>query len=390
MRFLKLFVLPLFTASVLSASLTSATAIAAGDVPAAAAKAPPVPLLWKVSDQDNAVYLLGSFHLLRADDYPLSSDIDQAFAGAGKLVFEVAPEEMFDPTVPQRFMARARYDDGRTLSKVLPADLREKLNRVLAKNGSSLAQLDALEPWFVNLSLVLGVSQSMGFSPQLGLDQYLMRQAAEAGKPTSGLETMELQLQVMDSGPLPEQITALREFVDKPEDVPGMLDEIHAAWRNADLAKLDEKARVEMEQKTPETYRMVNVERNEAWVPQIQKMLDEPKQGDALVVVGSLHLLGNDGLVERLRSKGYTVERVCSVCAPTDGVSAEGASAGGAVPVIGAERAFAAKDAAKPADGKRGKDKPAKDAASKHDTSKHDGSEAEAAKQEPTKQESVK
>lgn len=387
MRFLKLFVLPLFTASVLSASLTSATAIAAGDVPAATAKAPPVPLLWKVSDQDNAVYLLGSFHLLRADDYPLSSDIDQAFAGAGKLVFEVAPEEMFDPAVPQRFMARARYDDGRTLSKVLPADLREKLNRVLAKNGSSLAQLDALEPWFVNLSLVLGVSQSMGFSPQLGLDQYLMRQAAEAGKPTSGLETMELQLQVMDSGPLPEQITALREFVDKPEDVPGMLDEIHSAWRNADLAMLDEKARVEMEQKTPETYRMVNLERNEAWVPQIQKMLDESKQGDTLVVVGSLHLLGNDGLVERLRSKGYTVERVCSTCAPADGP----------VPVIGAERAFAVKDAGKPAEPKRGKDKPAKDASGKqesskhesgkHESGKHEAGEAEAARQDPARHE---
>jgi hypothetical protein len=31
---------------------------------------PPLPLLWKVSDADNAVYLLGSFHLLKDDDYP--------------------------------------------------------------------------------------------------------------------------------------------------------------------------------------------------------------------------------------------------------------------------------------------------------------------------------
>lgn len=316
MRFLKLFALPLLTASLLSVSLTSATAIAGGEQAApAAAKAPPVPLLWKISDADNAVYLLGSFHLLRADDYPLSADIDQAFAASDKVVFEVAPEEMFDPTVGQRFMQRARYQDGRTLSKELPADLREKLNRVLAKNGRSLSQVDALEPWFVNLSLVLGVSQSIGFSPQLGLDQYLMRQAAEAGKATSGLESMDHQLDVMDSGPVDEQIKGLREFLDKPDEVPGMLEDIHKAWRNADLAELDEKARREMKDKTPQTYRMVNTERNDAWVPQIQKLLDDAKKGDTLVVVGSLHLLGDDGLIERLRGKGYKVERVCAACA---------------------------------------------------------------------------
>lgn len=314
MRFLKWFVLPLFTATLLGSSLTSASPI--GDTaPAAAAKAPPVPLLWKVSDADNAVYLLGSFHLLRPDDYPLSADIDQAFAASGKVLFEVSPEEMFDPTVGQRFMQRARYQDGRTLSQVLPADLREKLNRVLAKNGRALSQVDALEPWFVNLSLVLGVSQSMGFSPQLGLDQYLMRQAAEAGKATGGLESMDHQLDVMDSGPLPEQIKGLREFLDKPDEVPGMLEDIHRAWRNADLRELDAKARVEMKDKTPETYRVVNIERNEAWIPQIQTLLDESKKGETLVVVGSLHLLGDDGLVERLRSKGYKIERICSVCA---------------------------------------------------------------------------
>jgi uncharacterized protein YbaP (TraB family) len=55
---------------------------------------PPVPLLWKVSDADNDLYLLGSFHLLRPDDYPLSADVDSAFADAEALVLELSPEEM--------------------------------------------------------------------------------------------------------------------------------------------------------------------------------------------------------------------------------------------------------------------------------------------------------
>ena len=52
---------------------------------------PPVPLLWKVSDADNSVYLLGSFHMLHGDDYPLSNDLDVGerglFRNATELVF---------------------------------------------------------------------------------------------------------------------------------------------------------------------------------------------------------------------------------------------------------------------------------------------------------------
>ena len=79
--------------------------------PAAAALAPPVPLLWKVSDEDNEVYLLGSFHLLKPDDYPLSQDVDAAFADAEKLVFELPPEEMSSPQLGIQ-MAQAATQSG--------------------------------------------------------------------------------------------------------------------------------------------------------------------------------------------------------------------------------------------------------------------------------------
>ena len=60
--------------------------------PAAAAE-PPVPLLWKASAGERSVYLLGSFHLLKPDDYPLSPDVDAAFADSGAVVFEIPPAE---------------------------------------------------------------------------------------------------------------------------------------------------------------------------------------------------------------------------------------------------------------------------------------------------------
>lgn len=321
-RHLKKLGLPLLVITLASGGLLSAGAIAGKQVPEAAAaavaapvaKTPPLPLLWKVSDQDNAVYLLGSFHLLKADDYPLSADIDQAFADADRIVFEVPPSELTDPTTAQKMQAAAGYGDERTLSTVLPAALREKLGRLLGAADGSIAQLDAYEPWFVNLSLMLGMSQSMGFQSEQGLDQHLMARAATEGKPVAGLETIDAQLELLDSSPLAEQISGLQEFLDHPAEMPGKLTELHGAWRDGDVARLSQIAIDEMREKTPETYRLINVQRNDAWVPQVRTMLDASKTGDTLVVVGTLHLLGDDGIVEKLRGKGYTVERICSAC----------------------------------------------------------------------------
>ncbi len=285
---------------------------AASDV---VANEPPVPLLWKVSDADNAVYLLGSFHLLKVDDYPLSPDIDAAFADAERVVFEVAPEDLVDPETGRKFLAAAGFTDGRTLSDVLDPRLREKLHRLLARQGSSISQIEHYSPWYVNLSLMLGLSQSLGFSAEQGLDRYLMQQAADAGKPVSGLESIEDQLQALVASPMVEQVKGLEDFIDRPQETPAELSALHQAWRDGDVVKLDEMTRLEMLEKTPRTYQVINVERNEAWLPQVRQMLDGQRGMDVLVVVGALHLLGEDGLVEKLRLHGYRVERICSVCA---------------------------------------------------------------------------
>ena len=72
---------------------------------------------------------------------------------------------------------------------------------------------------------------------------------------------------------------------------------------------------LEMKQQYPGLYQRINVARNDAWVPRIAQRLDTAGTDDTLVVVGALHLLGTDGVVEKLRAKGYKVERVCSACA---------------------------------------------------------------------------
>ena len=290
------------------------------DQPAPKAQAQPQadakrPLLWKVSDADNSVYLLGSFHLLKADDYPLPVEVDRAFDDSASLLFEIDPAAMSAPdsmAVMQKYMA---YEEGKSLSTVLPRPTLDKLSTLVSAGGGSVQALEHSEPWAVSLGLVLGVTRAMGFSPELGLDRTLMARASDAGKPAAGLETVEDQMRAMDAVPYAEQAQGMDEFLSDPQKAIRQMGDMHAWWRAGDVAKLDSGMRAEMAQKTPESYRLLDVERNRAWLPQVEKRLSESKQDNTLVVVGSLHLLGSDGLVEQLEAKGYTVERICDSCA---------------------------------------------------------------------------
>ena len=282
----------------------------------AAAKAAPVPLLWKVSDADNSLYLLGSFHMLMADDYPVSADIDAAFEDAESLLFEIDPAALTSPDTIAKFQKASAYDDGRTLSQVLPAATRDKLETLLAASGGSIATFEAAEPWAVNLGLVLGIVQAMGFRSEDGLDRYFMARAEKSGKPVAGLESVDVQMAALDGTPHAEQIAGLDEFLSDPAKAVTEMRALHASWRQGDLKALDQKFRAEMAQESPDSYRLVNVDRNNAWMSTLEQRLKVAGSNDTLAVVGTLHLLGDDGVVEKLRAKGYKVERVCSVCAP--------------------------------------------------------------------------
>ncbi|MEO6227425.1 MAG: TraB/GumN family protein [Thermomonas sp.] len=272
------------------------------------------PLLWKVSDADNNVYLLGSFHLLKPDDYPLPAEVDRAFDDAESLLFEVDPREMTSPETMVSARKYMAYAPGKSLSKVLPKPTLEKLDQLMAAGGGSVQAMEQSEPWAVSLGLIMGVTRALGFKTDLGLDRNLMERAAKAGKPTAGLETVDAQLSALDSVPYAEQAQGLDEFLDDPMKASKQMQDMHAWWRAGDVAKLDSAMRVDMAEKTPISYKTLDVDRNNAWMPQIEQRLTGSKHDDTLVVVGSLHLLGKEGLVEKLRAKGYKVERICDSC----------------------------------------------------------------------------
>jgi uncharacterized protein YbaP (TraB family) len=280
----------------------------------AATGSPPVPLLWKVSDADNSVYLLGSFHLLRPTDYPLSKDVDLAFENAESLMFEMAPEEMSSPELGMQMTQAGLRADGTQLDSELPASTLGLLGSWLTANGMTPQMVQVFEPWFVALTVTITEMTKQGLDPKLGLDAYLAAMATKAGKPAVGLETGAQQIAFLDGMSKQEQLQFLAEALSESKDAKEETAKLHAAWRAGKGEVLWQDMAVQMKKDYPDLYQRINVARNDAWVPMIEKRLTGSSKDDTLVVVGALHLLGSDGVVEKLRAKGYTVERICSAC----------------------------------------------------------------------------
>jgi uncharacterized protein len=274
---------------------------------------PPTPMLWKVTKGTNTVYLLGSMHLLKDNDYPLSPDVDAAYKDAKKLVFEISPDDLMSIAGTALMLRYSTYQDPtHKLQDDLQPATWKKLVEYGAKNNLPVAKLQTLEPWTVSQVVLVLESLKMGIRQDDGLDMHFMKLAAADHKSTAGFETVEQQVQLLHAAPLKVQEDMLRQSLDEIADFPKEMTEEHDTWRRGDGEAMVALARKEYA-KYPELYRQMIADRNSNWIPQIEKLLNDGK-GDTLVIVGALHLPGPDGVVHLLQEKGYSVEQICTGC----------------------------------------------------------------------------
>ena len=277
---------------------------------AQASNTPPRPLLWEVSDGERSVYLLGTFHLLSEDDYPLDPAVYAALDDAETVFFELAPKDLADPTLGVRFARAGVRADGRTLQSQLDGPSWQALQGLARETGTPIEVLQRMEPWFAALSLSMAGMRDVGLNAQLGLDRHLAQRAVREGKKTVGLETPQQQIDLFDGLPLRVQLSQLRDVVERSAEIRAETEWLHAQWREGDVDALYWGMAAAMRARDPALYSRLNTRRNEAWLKPIVEVLSAPGSDDALVAVGTLHLLGSEGLVQRLAAMGYRVERL--------------------------------------------------------------------------------
>lgn len=263
------------------------------------------PAAWQVSGEHGAeLWLLGSVHYLRADDHPLPSIVAELYEQADGLIMELDLDDIDPIAMQAEFLGAAMLPPGQTLQQAVGDSIYREAAAASREFGVDLSLMAQFEPWLVAITLMdLGMAR-LGFKPEHGLEQHLLRRAASDGKPVLGLEALATQIRVFDTLTDAEQRDLLSQTLAELDTSSTAMAELVTAWREGRLDTLATGLMQEF-QAFPRLYRTLVVERNRNWTDALEEYL----AGDArhLVIVGALHLVGENSVIDLLEARGFDV-----------------------------------------------------------------------------------
>ncbi len=286
--------------------------------------------LWKVEGTSNTVWLLGSVHLLPKTSYPLPAAFDRAYQNSEVSVFEIDMSNM----EVMGLLSSAMLPPGTTLSDRLSEEtlsmLEPRLDEVMSGLAGQLGDLSGdgeglggmmpggvddgmlremlyrMEPWFLGFLVQSGEATAGDKDLVAGVDMHYTEMSKEDEKDLLGLESFSDQLGFFKAIAGDDPDAYLQSILMNKDTATGDFTTIVDAWESGDLTKLDAIVNGTLRD-SPEFYQKLLVDRNENWMPRIERFLRSDK--NHFVVVGAAHLVGKDGVVAMLRNKGYRVIR---------------------------------------------------------------------------------
>jgi len=263
--------------------------------------------VWQVSKGGETLYLGGTVHLLRPGDYPLPEEYDRAYANSEELVFEIDISLANDLSFQTKLLQQMTYRDGSTLKTVLNDEAYQALSDFASTTGMPMMMMESFKPGMVITMLQALEIQKLGFTPE-GVDMHFNTRAISDGKPVAALETLDQQLGFLAAMGIGYESEFVLQSLKELESTEDMMSEMVAAWRSGDSSELNDLFVAEMQETSPEMYKSLLVDRNNAWIPQLEQMMNDADI--EFVLVGAAHLVGDHGLVKQLRDRGYEVEKL--------------------------------------------------------------------------------
>jgi len=281
-------------AAVLSAVLAT--------VPAAAE-----PALWAVKDGQSTVYLFGTVHMLKDGMDWQSPKIAHAFGESHDLWLELIDDD--DASV-QSLVLSMGLDAAHPLSSKLSAEDLARVDAAAKTAGIMFGErgLEPMRPWLAGIMLATGPIVQAGYDPSSGADHVLKREALSAGKELHGFETAERQMNFFANLPPDEEMQLLKATLDDVAEGPAKIDEMAKSWEAGDVAAIDKLFLDFKEPQYQALYKLLIVDRNQAWAAELAKRL-KTGTGTSFVAVGAGHLAGPDSLIAALEHRGFKVER---------------------------------------------------------------------------------
>lgn len=265
---------------------------------------------WQATRNKNTVYLVGSLHVGKLSFYPLSPSIERAFKDAEVLAVEA---DVSNPQATLSAMTLGMYAAGDSLAQHLSAKLLQRLEKQLPKYGMNLALMANLRPFMVMSTLVMAEAMRHGYDPTAGVDLYFLNKAAARGMTVVELESVEIQMRIVNGFTDAENEAMLGQMLSSIEkDSMGTeLAQMVAAWQAGDAAALEQTIEASFQGQADAkavVMEKLNHRRNLDMTRKIEQYLASGKKH--FVVVGGLHLVGARGIVRELARRGYQVKQL--------------------------------------------------------------------------------
>lgn len=244
-------------------------------------------MLFKI--QGSATHILGSVHVLPTG-LGLPDWISNLAATCRRLVIEHTEHITIPLELP----------GDQNLTEFMSAEHYREIQRIWNALGIQM-RLDRMPMWRVGLVINSAVVNHAKLSP-VGIDKLIIGAAQLNPDTLESLDDVCRSLAQIPSDEFTRNIHYL-----KPGEVLSRLQDILHAWQMHDVTALEQLVAIGKERQ-PNSHKALLSDRNRNWIPKILSCQDDPAQ--TLIVVGILHLIGPDSVIDLLQRQGIAVERL--------------------------------------------------------------------------------
>jgi uncharacterized protein YbaP (TraB family) len=240
--------------------------------------------------------------------YPLDEKIEKAFEQSDILGVETNVNDISKMDI-QKFMESAVYSGDETLEKHLSPEILELVKKQLIGLGTSFEAVNKYRPWFLSLFLESVVILKLRFDPKYGVDLYFLSKAKEKQKIVE-LESPEYQLNLFSKLSEKDQELLLLYTLKDIKVLEQEFNQLVKAWTEGDgeETELIMTKSIKEDKRFIPIYERFIIERNRKMVSKIEEYLKEKET--FFIIVGAGHLVGNQGIIELLKGKGFSPEQL--------------------------------------------------------------------------------
>ena len=255
-------------------------------------------LLWKIERPDMPApsYLFGTVHLIPEADFFFTDSMEAAFDKSKQLILEI---DINIPIFKQLMLAKDIYLPNRQrledyMTEEAYRQYRSDLLDSLQISETTVNMTARIKPIFAS-----GLILNELLKNPIQYEKFLNDRASEKKFAVKGLETIDYQMEVVNSISIEEQIQMLAEG----GNAAGMkrdYDILIQTYKKQDIEALSKL--IESEEFSADAQQQLLSNRNNNWIPIIEK---EVLKMPSFIAVGAGHLAGNTGIIELLRKEGF-------------------------------------------------------------------------------------